>query len=76
MVFSWPLSSLKVAYTYSDDAVPFLGEDYSLDVLLHFSAFARSAEKDLLNGLSGKTACMLGLGLGVKSFGLIFYETT
>lgn len=38
MVFSWPLSSLKVAYAYSDDAVPFLGEDHALDVCYIFQS--------------------------------------
>lgn len=47
---------------------------FFLHLLERSYSFARSAEKDLLYGLSGKTACMLGLG--VRFFVLIFYETT
>lgn len=47
---------------------------FFLHLLERSYSFARSAEKDLLYGLSGKTACMLGLG--IRFFVLIFYETT
>ena len=47
---------------------------FFLHLLERSYSFAGSAEKDLLYGLSGKTACMLGLG--IRFFVLIFYETT
>lgn len=61
----WPSTDICILSVLSCYFFALLERSYS---------FARSAEKDLLYGLSGKTACMLGLG--VRFFVLIFCETT